>query len=210
MNAEHAATIARALENIRPYCDPRRSGAAEPDPQGLEYAEWLMHPTRPSAALHYLRSVNKGIRTSTCGILVRRYYVLLGITLGYITGDYLRRAGMAIIDVREVAEHYGAWIGKGHPEWQTFPGMGDILAMNVGNPHVEIVAGADAPTGAYIAYAGGQVDNTYTAVRKRLVTVPDTRVVLIDTADGNTTTVGKQHELYGRVDVQRLLEGMAA
>lgn len=145
--------------------------------------------------------------TSTCAMVVLRFFALLGCRCSEHQRGYLQRAGQAIADVQRVAQRHGAW-RTSREDLATFPAPGDIQCMRVSNPHVEIVTGTNAANGAVRAIAGGQGDNTVTEVRERLLVARDgEQPCLVNTADGVCAAwdVGKELPLYARVDTAQIV-----
>ena len=100
--------------------------------------------------------------TSTCAMVVGRFFALVGCTCSEHQKAYRPRAGQAVIDVERVARRHGAWRTSAE-DLATYPKPGDVLCMRIVNPHVSIVVDSRAEDGAILSIDGGQRDNTCVA-----------------------------------------------
>ena len=157
------------------------------------------------AALRYLAAPKK----STCAITVQAFFRECGVH-HYITDTpYLpKRDGRAIIEIEVLARAFGAWVTK-PSEMAAFPEPGDVMCVDIGNPHVLIVTGSSNDGNSYVcSIDGGQSDGdadgdgvksefgAYVQRRMRRLDAPPTGPELVDVDDGESLAIGKRRKLY--------------
>lgn len=164
------------------------------------WARTLLPHDNVAWALRYLEARGAEARgqivTSTCALVVLRFFGLLGCKCRERSIAYTPRAGQAVADVERIARRHGAWLTSTEA-LATYPKPGDVLCMRVENPHVAVVVGSRAEDGAILSIDGGQRDNTWTLERARILIADGT---VKDLDDGVSTTVGRISKLYARVD----------
>lgn len=201
--------ISQALTAIADWVG--RSGREKDAGRRAAWAAILMPFDDLRRAMDYLASKGAEARgeipTSTCAMVVVRYFALLGCRCSEHQKAYIPRAGQAVIDVERIARRHGAWLTS-RADLATFPADGDVVCLRQSNPHVEIVTGTNAATGAVRALAGGQGDNTGTEMRERLLRAPDGEQPFLENTDDGVclpVDIGKQLPLYARVDTAQIV-----
>ena len=154
----------------------------------------------------YLRDVGSPRPTSTCGLVVLRYFARLGCRCRETTEAYVPKVRKghhgAIVDVQTLAQRHGAWMPAAARA--ALPEPGDVLGIEVGNPHVLVVTSIDGDLVSSID--GGQGDSTYTQRRVRRFVFQGGAASLADTKDGVSLRVGHQRAIYTRISGQRIAE----
>lgn len=199
--------ISQALTAIGDWVG--RSGREKDPGRRAAWAAILMPFDDLQKAMVYLESKGAEARgeipTSTCAMVVVRFFALLGCRCSEHQKAYIPRAGQAVIDVERIARRHGAW-RTSRADLGVYPAPGNILCMRIENPHVSIVVDSRAEDGAILSIDGGQVDNTWTERRERTFFAPDGETpFLVDLDDGIATNVGRVSKLYARVDTAQIV-----
>ena len=188
-----------------------RSGRDPDADRCREWAETLLPHDRLKDALGYLRSAGSPRPPSTCGLVVVRYFARLGckcreVTSAYIPDVAAGKSDGAIVHIQRVAQRHGAWMSR--IERCQEPDIGDVLGIEVGNPHVCVVRGKRIVNGETVIDSdeGGQLGGTVTKHRSRKFIAGRVTASLEDIRDGVSLRVGYQRVIYTRISAQRIAE----
>lgn len=193
-------TLDSALNDLADWVG--RSGRASDPVRRAEWAAILLPHDDQEWAHRYLQALGARIPTSTCALVALRFFERLGCTCSEVSAPYAKHLGSAVSDVERVARKHKAWlVGQ---DLFTYPEPGDVVGVDIGNPHVLVVTGSRAEDGAVLSVDGGQSDNTRTTERARLFFARE-KPELVDTADG-VVVGGRVRTVYGRASGKTIAE----